>query len=83
MQLHYAPEVLHGERERERGRESILSVARRASMGHGNAQAISAPQLEPPVDIRLESGDKVVEFEGDADVAPEVVGIFDYTFRWS
>ncbi len=52
-------------------------------MGHGNARATSAPQLEPQIDIRLESGDTVVEFEGDADVAPEVIGIFDGTFRWS
>ncbi len=52
-------------------------------MGHGNAKATSAPQLDPPVDIRLESGDTVVEFESNADVAPEVVGIFDGTFRWS
>jgi hypothetical protein len=50
-------------------------------MGHGYAQATSAPQLEPPVDIRLESGVNVVEFEGDADVTPEVVGIFDGAFR--
>jgi len=69
--------------EKEKEGESILSVSRRATIGHGNAQAICAPQLEPPVEICLESGDNVVEFEGDADVAPEVVGIFDYTFRWS
>ena len=70
--------------EKEKEAESILSVLRRATMGHGNAQATCAPQLEPPVDIRLESGDNVVEFEGETDVAPEVVdGIFDGTFRWS
>jgi hypothetical protein len=69
--------------ERESGGESILSVSRRATIGHGNAQATGAPQLKPPVDIRLESGDNCVEFEGDADVAPEVVAIFDGAFRWS
>jgi len=52
-------------------------------MGLGNAQATSAPNMEPPVDIRLESVDTVVEFECDADVAPEVVGMFDGAFRWS
>jgi hypothetical protein len=67
----------------ERGEEFVSPVSRRATMGHGNAKATSAPQLDPPVDIRLESGDTVVEFESNADVAPEVVGIFDGTFRWS
>jgi len=53
-------------------------------MGLGNAQATSAPHMEPPVDIRLdESGDNVVELECDADVAPEVVGMFDGAFHWS
>jgi hypothetical protein len=41
------------------------------------------PQLEPPVDIRLEAGDNVVEIEYNAYVVPEDVGIFDCTFRWS
>jgi hypothetical protein len=35
-------------------------------MGHGNAQAISDPQPEAPVDIRFEPCDIVVELEGDA-----------------
>ncbi len=58
-----------------------MSVSRRSTIGHGNAQATSAQKLEPPVSIPLESGDNIVEFEGDADVAPEVVGIFDGAFR--
>jgi hypothetical protein len=65
----------------ERGRESILSVSR-ASMGHGNAQATSVPKLELPSNIRLESGDIVLESEGDANVAPEVDGVPDGKFRW-
>ena len=44
-------------------------------MGHGSAIAASAPQLEPPEP--LESGDDVVEFEGDAKVAPEVEEVPD------
>ncbi len=60
-------------------RESILSVSR-VVMGYGRAQATSAPQPEPPVDIRLESGD-VVELEGDAKVAPEE-RVRDGAFRW-
>jgi hypothetical protein len=69
MELLCVPKVLHGEREGE----SILFASRRATIGHGNAQATSAPQLAPPFDIRLKSGDIVVEFEGDADVALEVL----------
>jgi hypothetical protein len=57
-----------------------LSVSR-ATTGRGNTQATSAPHLEPPVDINLESGDTIVELEGDADVAPKVEGVPDGAFR--
>jgi len=48
---------------------------------HGGALAISAPHPEPPVNIRLESGDIVVELEGDIEVALNVDRVPNGTFR--
>jgi len=79
MELLCVPKVLHGEKEGG----SILSVSRRGIMRHSNAQATSAPRLEPLVHIRRESGNNVVELERDAGVAQEVEGVPDGAFRWS
>ncbi len=65
----------------ERDRESILSVSR-AAMDHGRAQASCVSQPAPPLDVCLESGDIIQKWEDDADVAPEVDGVSDGTFRW-
>ena len=46
----------------------------------GSAQAKNAPKPETTVGIRFESGDIVVELEGDAD--PKDDGVPDRTFRW-
>jgi len=59
-----------------------LSVSR-AAMEHGNSQATSVPQLEPPDDIRLEFGDFGLESKADVAVAPEVDLKPDGIFRWS
>ena len=66
----------------ERDRASVLSVTR-AILGYGNANAISTPEPDPLIDIRLESGDIVEIIEGDVDVVPEVEGVPDGAFRWS
>ncbi len=52
-------------------------------MGHGMAQVICAPEPDPLIDVRLESGDTVEIIEGDDDVIPEVEGFPDGAFRWS
>ncbi len=64
----------------KRDLESFISISR-AAMGHGNAQATSAPKLEPPVDIRLESVDIVLKSEGNAVVTPKVDGVPDGSFH--
>ncbi len=58
-----------------------MSVSKVAT-GHENAQATSAPKLEPPTNIRLESGDVVLKSKGDAAIASEVDGVPESTFRW-
>ncbi len=54
----------------------------RAILGYGNANAICAPEPDPLIDIRLESGDIVEMIEGDVDVVTEVEGVPDGAFRW-
>jgi hypothetical protein len=66
----------------ERDRASVLSVTR-AILGYGNANDICAPEPDPSIDIRLESGDIVEIIEGDDDVVTEVDGVPDGAFRWS
>ncbi len=55
----------------ERDRASVLSVTR-AILGYGNANVTCAPEPDPLIDIRLESGDIVEIIEGDVDVVTEV-----------
>ncbi len=64
----------------ERDRASVLSVTR-AILGYGNANVICAPEPDPLIDIRLESGDIVEVIEGDDDVITEVEGVPDGAFR--
>ena len=52
-------------------------------MGHGNVNAISVPEPDPSIVIRLESCDIVEIIEGDDDVVTEVEGVPDGAFRWS
>jgi len=66
----------------ERDRAYVLSVTR-AILGYGNANVICAPEPDPLIDIRLESGDIVEIIEGDDDVVTEVEGVPDGAFRWS
>ncbi len=70
-------QVLYGKE-----RVFILSVTR-AIMGHGKAKFICAPDLDPSIYIRLESGDIVEMIEGDDDAVPDVEGVPDGAFRWS
>ena len=64
-----------------RDRASVLSVTR-AILGYGIANAICAPQPDPLINIRLESGDIVEIIEGDDDVVTEVEGVPNGSFRW-
>jgi hypothetical protein len=64
----------------ERDWASVLSVTR-AILGYGNANIIGAPEPDPLIDIRLESGDIVEMIEGDGDVVTEVEGVPDGAFR--
>ncbi len=49
-------------------------------MVHRKARVICAPEPDPLIDIRLESGDIV---EGDYDICTEVEGVYDVALRWS
>jgi hypothetical protein len=64
----------------ERDRMSILSVTQ-AIMGHGKTQVICAPEPDPLIDMRLESGNIVELIEGENDVVPEVEDVPDGIFR--
>ena len=66
----------------ERDRASVLSVTI-AILGYGNANVICAPEPDPRIDIRLESGDIVEITEGYDDVVTEVEGVPGGAFRWS
>ena len=67
----------------EKDRTSVLSVTR-AILGYGNANVmLCAPEPDPRIDIRLESGDIVEITEGDDDVVTEVEGVPEGAFRWS
>jgi hypothetical protein len=66
----------------ERDQASVFFVTR-AILGYGNANIICAPEPDPLIDIRLESGDIVEIIEGDVDVVTEVEGVPDGAFRWS
>jgi hypothetical protein len=66
----------------EKDRVFILSVTRDIT-GHGKAKRICAPEPDPLIDIRLESGDIVELIEGDDNVVPEVEGIPHGAFHWS
>ena len=49
-------------------------------MGYGKANVICAPELDPLIDIRLESGDIVEIIEGDVGVVTGVEGVPDGAF---
>ncbi len=53
----------------------------RSILGYGNANVICAPEPDPLIDIRLESGDIVEIIEGEVDVVTEVEGVPDGAFR--
>ena len=52
-------------------------------MGYGNANDIFAPEPDPLIDIRLESGDIVEIIEGDVDVVTELEEAPDEALRWN
>ncbi len=58
--------VLHGKGQ------YVHLVRDKSDLGYGNANAICAPETDPRIDIRLESGDVVEITEGDDDVVTEV-----------
>ncbi len=69
--------MLHGKRP------GFRLVRDKDILGHGNANAICAPESDLLIDIRLESGDIVERIEGDDDVVTEVEGVPDGAFHWS
>ncbi len=53
-------------------------------MGNEKSKVIWAPEPDPMIDIRLESGDIEEWIDGDDNVVPpEVEGVPDRAFRWS
>ena len=65
----------------EKDKAFILSVTR-AIIGPRKAKATRSPHTGPLVEIRLKSGEIIELVEVDADVAPEMDGVPDGTFRW-
>ena len=51
-------------------------------MGQRGPPPSMARQTPPLAHIRIESGDIIEDFEGDAEVAPEVEDLPGGTFRW-
>jgi hypothetical protein len=70
---------LHGNRKSATWKETVTS----AILGYGNTNVICAPEPDPLIDIRLESGVIVEIIEGNDDVVTEVEGVPDGALRWS